>query len=251
MSHLRDTSFCPTSSGLPIAPSGKNNACPKHRVAPFPASPPAVRGQQAQRRLHRYPDPLDPGAAFEEQCWASGSRAAMANLGAGVGSDVMVTGAVPTPGRAPTLTRCITSTIKTLGYSQACNVSSPKSPTQQIRFSVKFLLSELQRKRESPASKRCLCNCTGPHFCASSLCNHLPCLCFLSPPSELQLKRKAGSKVTAGNFSCCMCTRHQYKAIKNIPICLSHRKHLFPSSNLPLLPKGDLEWEALGRHEDG
>lgn len=93
------------------------------------------------------------------------------NLSAGVGSDVMVTGSVSTPSWAPTLTRCITSTIKILSCSQACNVSCPKSPTQQIKFSVTFLLSELQQKRESPENKKCLCNCASPHFCASSICN--------------------------------------------------------------------------------
>lgn len=56
-----------------------------------------------------------------------------------------------------------------------------KSLTQQTRFSV--ILTELQRKRESPAGTRRLHNCTSPPFCASSTCTHQPLFCLLSPPS--------------------------------------------------------------------
>lgn len=129
------------------------------------------------------PNPADPRAVFKEQCWALGSHTAVANLATGVGSNVVVTGAVPALSRAPTLTHCITSSIKILSYSQVCNVSCPKSPAQQIRLSVEFLLSGLQQQRASPANKKCLYNCASPHFRASSICNHLPFLCFLSTPS--------------------------------------------------------------------
>lgn len=201
--HIFETLLCPPASGLLIAPSGKNNACPKHCLPSFPTSPPAVRSQQAQFSLHHYPDPLHPlhpRAAFKEQCWALGSHTAVANLGAGVGSDIMVTGSVPTPNQAPTLTRCITSPVKILSYSQVCNISCPKSPTQQIRFSVKFLLSELQQKRESPANKKCLCNCTSPHFCANSICKHLSFLCCLSPPFLTAIKEKSRQKGNCWEF---------------------------------------------------
>lgn len=46
-----------------------------------------------------------------------------------------------------------TSPRKNLSYSQACNVLHPKSPTQQIKFSVKFVLSELQWKERAQQTK--------------------------------------------------------------------------------------------------
>lgn len=119
------------------------------------------------------PNSADPRAVFKQQCWTLGSHTAVANPATGVGSNIIVTGAVPAPSRAPTLTHCIISSIKILRYSQVCNISSPKSPAHQIRLAVKFLLSGLQQQRVSAENKKCLYNCASPCSCASSICNHL------------------------------------------------------------------------------
>lgn len=57
----------------------------------------------------------------------------VAKPGTGVGRDRMVTGSVPDPSPAPTLTHCITALSKNLSYRQVCTILCPKSQTQKIR----------------------------------------------------------------------------------------------------------------------
>lgn len=98
-------------------------------------------------------------------------------------------------------------------------------------FQLNFHCSECTRE-ESPA--KLLCNYARTHSWASSICDHLPFLCFLSLPA---IKEKIRQQVTARNLSWCLCTRHQYKTnIKKKLVCLSQRC-LSLSSNLVLLPQ--------------
>lgn len=122
---------------------------------------------------------------LQDTCGCPSSSSSVANPSTGVGRDRAVTGPVPDPSPAPTLTHCITALEK-----PSVTVKPARYCVQKAPLSRSDVQLNLNSSLCTSAKQKCLCSHSSPGSCASSTCTHLLFSFFSSSPSLTAFKGK-------------------------------------------------------------